>query len=168
MGLTSHTYSLANSCKHRAPDREEADRGFQCHFLYLKIMGRIEKKKSLHFAAGATIAIVLAKRYNYWHSDPDSVLVHKQPEGTREHPSMHCSVIKGLDIVQTRCARVHAHVRACRENRASPGKHCPCSFASLELTHKEKTQPINNKQQHNHFCFRGHSAQDRKQRRSIR
>lgn len=27
----THT-GLANSCKHRLPDREEADRGFRCHF----------------------------------------------------------------------------------------------------------------------------------------
>lgn len=45
---------------------------------------------------------------------------------------------------------------------AGPGKHCLCSFASLELTHKERTRPINNKQQHNHFCFGGHPAQDSK------
>lgn len=115
-------------------------------------------------------------RYNYWHSDPDCGLVHKQPESTREHLSMRCSMIKGLDVVQARCtrARTHSHKHTHtetytrRENMASPGKHCLCSFASLELTHKEKTQPINNKQQHNHFCFRGHSAQDRKQKESTR
>lgn len=85
-------------------------------------------------------------------------------KSTREHLSMQCSMIKGLDVEQARCAHTlpctHSHITG--ENVAGPGKHCLCSFASLELTHKERTQPINNKQQHNHFCFGGRSAQDSK------